>query len=147
MADLEQFRVDTRQWLEKNAPPEIRMPAASQDEICWGGRKASASYPAPVLRWIAVMAERGWTAPTWPKEYGGGGLSKQEAKILAEESAPSADTALQWYRSWGKAVPAHDFESVPGLHLLRRFPEENIKILEAEIPAGQRIELKHPAQT
>jgi len=67
--------------------------------------------------------------------------------ILAEESAPSADTSLQWYRSWGKAVPAHYFESVPGLHLLRRFPEENIKILEAEIPAGTKIELKHPAQT
>jgi alkylation response protein AidB-like acyl-CoA dehydrogenase len=31
------------------------------------------------------MAERGWTAPTWPREYGGGGLSKDEAKVLAEE--------------------------------------------------------------
>nr|WP_202899461.1 acyl-CoA dehydrogenase family protein [Kordiimonas gwangyangensis] len=26
-----------------------------------------------------------WTVPTWPKEYGGGGLSKDEAKILASE--------------------------------------------------------------
>jgi acyl-CoA dehydrogenase len=33
------------------------------------------------------MAERGWTAPTWPREYGGGGLTKAEAKILAEEMA------------------------------------------------------------
>lgn len=87
MADLEQFRADTRQWLEKNAPPEMRTPPKSQDEICWGGRRASAMYPAPVLKWLAVMAERGWTAPTWPKEYGGGGLSKQEAKVLAEEMA------------------------------------------------------------
>ncbi|MCC6765144.1 MAG: acyl-CoA dehydrogenase family protein [Deltaproteobacteria bacterium] len=87
MADLEQFRADARQWLEKSAPPEMRVPPKSQDEICWGGRRASASYPAPVLRWLAVMAERGWTAPTWPREYGGGGLSKQEAKALAEEMA------------------------------------------------------------
>jgi alkylation response protein AidB-like acyl-CoA dehydrogenase len=31
------------------------------------------------------MGERGFTAPTWPREYGGGGLEKQETKILAEE--------------------------------------------------------------
>ncbi len=85
MADLEQFRVDTRDWLKKNAPPEMATPPKSQDEVCWGGRKAA--YPSPVMRWLAVMAERGWTAPTWPTEYGGGGLSKQEAKILAEEMA------------------------------------------------------------
>jgi alkylation response protein AidB-like acyl-CoA dehydrogenase len=83
--DLEQFRSDTREWLVKSAPPEMRTPPKSQDEVCWGGRKGN--YPAPVMRWLAVMAERGWTAPMWPKEYGGGGLSKQEAKILAEESA------------------------------------------------------------
>ncbi len=31
------------------------------------------------------MGERGWTVPTWPREYGGGGLSAAEAKILAQE--------------------------------------------------------------
>lgn len=31
------------------------------------------------------MAERGWTAPEWPRQYGGGGLSKDEARILREE--------------------------------------------------------------
>jgi alkylation response protein AidB-like acyl-CoA dehydrogenase len=85
MADLEQFRTDTREWLKKNAPPEMFTPPKSQDELCWGGLKAA--YPPPVMKWLAVMAERGWTAPNWPKEYGGGGLSKQEAKILAEEMA------------------------------------------------------------
>jgi acyl-CoA dehydrogenase len=38
-------------------------------------------------RWLEVMAERGWTAPEWPTQYGGGGLSKAEAKILREELA------------------------------------------------------------
>ena len=33
------------------------------------------------------MAERGWTAPTWPREYGGGGLSEEEGKVLAQEMA------------------------------------------------------------
>ena len=31
------------------------------------------------------MDERGWTAPTWPAEYGGGGLVKDEFLILLEE--------------------------------------------------------------
>src|ERR1700761_964173 len=31
------------------------------------------------------MGAKGWTAPTWPKDYGGGGLSKDEAKVLAQE--------------------------------------------------------------
>ena len=33
------------------------------------------------------MADRGWTAPTWPRDYGGGGLGREEAKILKEELA------------------------------------------------------------
>src|SRR5262249_20570467 len=28
---------------------------------------------------------RGWTAPEWPAEYGGGGLSREEGKVLREE--------------------------------------------------------------
>jgi alkylation response protein AidB-like acyl-CoA dehydrogenase len=31
------------------------------------------------------MAEKGWTAPAWPKEYGGGGLNQEESSILGEE--------------------------------------------------------------
>ena len=31
------------------------------------------------------MAEKGWTTPTWPAEYGGGGLSKDESMVLAQE--------------------------------------------------------------
>jgi alkylation response protein AidB-like acyl-CoA dehydrogenase len=31
------------------------------------------------------MAEKGWTTPTWPKEYGGGGLSPAEARVLTQE--------------------------------------------------------------
>src|SRR5262245_42335361 len=85
MADLEKFREVTRRWLEANAPAEMRTPPKAPEDLCWGGRKAD--YPAATKRWLDVMAERGWTAPTWPREYGGGGLSKREAKVLAEEMA------------------------------------------------------------
>src|SRR5436309_9411644 len=85
MADLESFREETRRWLIANAPASMYTPPQSPDDICWGGRKGR--HPADVKRWLDVMAERGWTAPTWPREYGGGGLSRQEAKVLAEEMA------------------------------------------------------------
>ena len=85
MSDLAAFREDTRRWLDDHAPPSMRTPPRSADEVCWGGRKGR--YPEDVRRWLAIMAERGWTAPTWPREYGGGGLTKDEAKVLAEEMA------------------------------------------------------------
>jgi alkylation response protein AidB-like acyl-CoA dehydrogenase len=83
MADLDTFREETRAWLVANAPASMRGPLANPDDLCWGGRKAR--YPDDVKRWLDVMVERGWTAPTWPREYGGGGLTKQETKVLAEE--------------------------------------------------------------
>jgi acyl-CoA dehydrogenase len=83
MADLEKFRAETREWLTKNAPPGMSKRMKSDDEACWGGRKTK--YPPDVVQWLNLMSERGWTAPTWPKAYGGGGLSKQEAKVLSEE--------------------------------------------------------------
>ncbi|MCW5893700.1 MAG: acyl-CoA dehydrogenase family protein [bacterium] len=85
MADLETFREETRRWLEANAPAAMRTPPTSADEVCWGGQKGT--YPPDTRRWLAVMAERGFTAPTWPREYGGGGLSKDEAKVLGQEMA------------------------------------------------------------
>ena len=84
MSDLETFRQDTRAWLEANAPKSIFGLPATELEASWGGRKAT--YPNPDLKtWLDRMAEKGWTAPTWPTEYGGGGLEDAEAKVLAEE--------------------------------------------------------------
>ena len=85
MSDLAAFREDTRRWLDEHAPPSMRTPPRSADDVCWGGRKGR--YPDDARGWLAIMAERGWTAPTWPREYGGGGLTRDEAKVLAEEMA------------------------------------------------------------
>jgi alkylation response protein AidB-like acyl-CoA dehydrogenase len=83
--DLEQFREETRKWLFDNAPKSMSTPPQSMDDLCWGGRKTK--YPPDVKRWLDVMAERGWTAPTWPRQYGGGGLSRDETKVLNQEMA------------------------------------------------------------
>ncbi len=80
---LEEFRVETRKWLEKNCPPSMRTPMPD-DEVVWGGREAVFKNPESKL-WLDRMGEKGWTSPEWPKEYGGGGLSRAEARVLEQE--------------------------------------------------------------
>jgi len=84
MSDLREFREQTRAWLEENCPPEMRQPMRNEDDVCWGGRNVKFSSKAQ-QQWLERMAERGWTVPTWPRQYGGGGLSPEEGKILAQE--------------------------------------------------------------
>lgn len=86
MADLETFRRDARAWLEANCPPEMRQPMLDESDACWGGRNPTYKSDAQ-KHWMDAMAARGWTVPDWPSEYGGGGLSAAEAKIVKQEMA------------------------------------------------------------
>ncbi|MDF1686669.1 MAG: alkylation response protein AidB-like acyl-CoA dehydrogenase [Parvibaculaceae bacterium] len=99
MSTLEAFRKETRDWLEENCPQSMRTPMGENEEP-WGGKNPTWTNPDSKV-WLDNMASRGWTAPTWPKEYGGGGLSKAEAKILAEElRAIKARPALMSFGIW-----------------------------------------------
>ena len=96
MTDLQTFREETRDWLEANCPSEMRKPG----DVAWGGRNAQFSHPDQKL-WLERMGEKGWTCPTWPSEYGGGGLSKEENKILQEEmGAIGARSPLGSFGIW-----------------------------------------------
>jgi len=86
MTDLDAFRADTRAWLEANCPPEMRQPIRSEADMCWGGRNWVFASDAQ-KRWLEVMAERGWTVPDWPRDYGGGGLTPEQAIVVKEEMA------------------------------------------------------------
>ncbi len=86
MVDLETFRRDTRAWLEANCPAEMRQPVRGESDICWGGRNPVFQSDAQ-RQWMEAMAARGWTVPDWPADYGGGGLSAEETKILRQELA------------------------------------------------------------
>lgn len=80
---LDAFRNETRAWLEANCPPSMRTPMP-ESEVVWGGRNAV--FPnADAKAWLDAMASRGWTAPMWPTEYGGGGLHPSENQILQSE--------------------------------------------------------------
>ena len=80
---MEQFRQATREWLEANCPESMRTRMVEGEHMNGGQQNKNPNPDA--LRWQAAMAERGWTAPTWPKEYGGGGLSTEEFVVLLEE--------------------------------------------------------------
>ena len=84
--DLDQFRTEVRSWLEANCPPEMRTPMKGDEDICWGGRDFVFQSDAQKA-WLEAAASKGYTAPTWPSEYGGAGLSNAEAKVLKEEMA------------------------------------------------------------
>jgi alkylation response protein AidB-like acyl-CoA dehydrogenase len=86
-ADTDAFRAEVRAWLEANYPAELRDPNAKTDpEAVWGGRAFEGSQD-PQIVWMRRVAEQGWTAPAWPKDYGGGGLAPQQARVLEQELA------------------------------------------------------------
>tara|TARA_B100000401_G_scaffold867_1_gene542 strand:- start:342 stop:1538 length:1197 start_codon:yes stop_codon:yes gene_type:complete len=96
MTDLQAFREETKDWLETNCPTEMRKPG----DVCWGGRNPQFSHPDQEI-WLERMGDKGWTCPTWPAKYGGGGLSKDENKILQEEmSAIGARSPLGSFGIW-----------------------------------------------
>ncbi len=80
MAEIEEFRAETRAWLEENCPKG----AIGPGQVPSGSTKVKIENPDTQL-WLDRMAEKGWTAPAWPTEYGGGGLDGAEHRVLLEE--------------------------------------------------------------
>ena len=87
MTDLDTFRAETRAWLEANCPPGDAPADARREGRLLGRAQLDRSSRDAQQQWLDAMAARGWTVPDWPKEYGGGGLSPAETKILKEEMA------------------------------------------------------------
>jgi alkylation response protein AidB-like acyl-CoA dehydrogenase len=76
-------RAELRAWLEACCPPEMRE-LAGEDGICWGGRRWVFQSEAQRM-WLERCASRGLTVPTWPKEYGGAGYSREDVGVLRDE--------------------------------------------------------------
>lgn len=79
MTAIDTFRAETRAWLEENCPPGARGPGY----IPLGSRTIELEPDTRV--WLDRMAEKGWTVPTWPKEYGGAELEREEYQVLVQE--------------------------------------------------------------
>ena len=84
MSEIDTFRSEVRSWLEANCPQDMRQPLRSEADACWGGRNWTFQSDAQ-RSWLEAMSGRGWTVPDWPKDYGGGGLTPEEARVLKQE--------------------------------------------------------------
>ena len=76
--EVERFRGEVRTWLETH------LPDGWFDE---GFEMTPEQRSAFNAGWTATLCEGGWICATWPKEYGGKGLSILEGVVLAEEFA------------------------------------------------------------
>ena len=86
MADFEGtepggFRAEARSWLEVNYPPSLK----GRDGLMSLSREGGLPDEPAIRDWVKAMGEKGWGTPTWPKAYGGGGLSGAEARVLQQE--------------------------------------------------------------
>ena len=82
-ADLDGFRAQAREWLEANFPKSLAHDTEAQTRAMAGGVELTGD----MALWRDRMGEKGWGVPTWPAQYGGGGLSPQEARALNQEMA------------------------------------------------------------
>lgn len=100
MSDLDAFRSEIRAWLDENCPAEMREPAKSDDDICWGGRKFVFKNEAQKL-WLDRCVAKGLTVPDWPVAYGGAGLTAEQTKVFKQEMARiHARPPLQSFGIW-----------------------------------------------
>ena len=79
--DIDAFRTEAREWMEANYPAELRNGGEAPMTEAMMGMKPSAA----ATLWRKRVGEKGWGVPTWPKAYGGGGLSPAEARVVQQE--------------------------------------------------------------
>jgi alkylation response protein AidB-like acyl-CoA dehydrogenase len=82
-----EWRVKLREWLANNAPRR-RVRSEDDDDLQLTipeGNQTNAVESAKA--WQAKLCDAGYGALTWPKEYGGQGLSRRYQQIFGEESA------------------------------------------------------------
>jgi alkylation response protein AidB-like acyl-CoA dehydrogenase len=81
MGSLESFRSEVRDWLAANCAEDVRVGA--RDKLARDRFN----------EWVRALGTKGWAAPGWPEEYGGGGLDREHQSVLSQEmraiSAPA----------------------------------------------------------
>ena len=81
--ELDAFRAETAAWLEANCPASMRRPITGP-EMLWSSSN-NVFTNEDQRAWFERMRDRGWFAPGWPVELGGGGLAPKQQRVLDEE--------------------------------------------------------------
>lgn len=79
--NLDEFRNETRNWIEDNFPKNLARTTNLIDLM----RSRDADLNDDQRAWKECMGAKGWGVPTWPAQYGGGGLDKALAQVIKEE--------------------------------------------------------------
>jgi alkylation response protein AidB-like acyl-CoA dehydrogenase len=75
---LEAFRAEARDWLAANFPPSLKGQA--------GLAAAEVRVNTPdLVKWRKAIGAKGWGTPMWPAQYGGGGLTPAQNRVLQQE--------------------------------------------------------------
>ncbi|MDO8410103.1 MAG: acyl-CoA dehydrogenase family protein [Phenylobacterium sp.] len=78
-SDLDAFRTEARDWIEANFPKSLKGKGGMM-------MREERSEPTPDMdAWRKAMGEKGWGVPTWPTQYGGGGLTPAHGRIIQQE--------------------------------------------------------------
>ncbi|MCV0383595.1 MAG: acyl-CoA dehydrogenase family protein [Erythrobacter sp.] len=80
--ETEAFREEVRQFVAQNFPEELKNTGSAMSAVEGPDEETPAQQS-----WREAMGQRGWGVPTWPREYGGGGLTRKQVAILNEELA------------------------------------------------------------
>jgi alkylation response protein AidB-like acyl-CoA dehydrogenase len=73
----EAFRQEVRSFISESLPADL----AQRTRLDFRPRRED------MQAWNAILYRKGWSAPSWPKEYGGTGWSPVERHIFADECA------------------------------------------------------------
>src|SRR5438874_1701648 len=77
------FRAEVQTFIRTRLPARVR----ELPEFDGRWRPPLPEQQEVLREWKAALAEHGWIAPHWPKQYGGGGMSTVEYFIFQEECA------------------------------------------------------------
>jgi alkylation response protein AidB-like acyl-CoA dehydrogenase len=76
---IDAFRIEVRDWLATHCPAVARGPGAL---LPIGSVRP---IDPDLLAWRHALGSKGWSVPLWPREYGGGGLSREQFGVLQAE--------------------------------------------------------------
>ena len=100
-AEQASFRNDVRSFISDRLPERYRQSAGAANEAeelstGWQADRKSDDQTRrdTAIEWAGALAEKGWVAPHWPKEYGGAGLSVIEQFIYNQEMAEADAPAV-----------------------------------------------------
>jgi len=101
------FRHEVRDWLDKNVSRSRR--SESEEEMT---AEVARELEQERRAFRRRLGAQGWLVPTWPKEYGGGGLAASHAAIINEELAHAGapSTGDQGMNRFGPACLVHGTE-------------------------------------